>query len=47
MSEVTARTRIHGMAVHPSGSGSDPAIVLLHANGGSSRDYDAIIPALA
>lgn len=39
--------RIRGMAVHSSGSGAGPAIVLLHANGGSARDYDAIIPTLA
>lgn len=38
-------TSIDGVAVHTAGSG--PALVLLHANGGDHRDFDAILPALA
>lgn len=33
--------------VHYSDQGSGPPVVLLHANPGDSRDYDAIIPALS
>ncbi|MFM8237640.1 MAG: alpha/beta fold hydrolase [Actinomycetota bacterium] len=40
----TTRT-IEGAAVHTTGSG--PPIVLLHANGGSHHDFDAIIPELS
>jgi len=47
MANGAAPIRIRGMAVHSSGSGSGPAIVLLHANGGSSADYDAIVPVLS
>lgn len=37
--------RLGGVAVHRTGAG--PGIVLLHANGGDHRDFDAITPALA
>lgn len=37
--------RVSGVAVHVTGSG--PGIVLLHANGGDHRDFDAIVPALS
>ena len=37
--------RVGGVAVHRSGAG--PGVVLLHANGGDYRDFDAIIPVLA
>lgn len=37
--------RVGGVVVHVTGSG--PGIVLLHANGGDHRDYEAIIPDLA
>jgi len=40
----TTRT-IEGAAVHTTGAG--PPIVLLHANGGDHRDFDAIIPQLS
>jgi pimeloyl-ACP methyl ester carboxylesterase len=36
---------IDGVAVHTSGSG--PSMVLLHANGGDHRDFDAIVGRLA
>ena len=41
--ESTVRT-IGDVAVHVAGSG--PSVVLLHANGGSHHDFDAIIDAL-
>lgn len=37
--------RLGGVAVQRAGAG--PGTVLLHANGGEHRDFDAIIPALA
>ena len=37
--------RVGGVAVHRSGAG--PGVVLLHANGGDHRDFDAIISVLA
>jgi pimeloyl-ACP methyl ester carboxylesterase len=36
---------IDGVAVHTAGDG--PAIVLLHANGGSHRDFDAVVGHMA
>jgi pimeloyl-ACP methyl ester carboxylesterase len=39
------RTRAGALAVHVSGEG--PPVVLLHANPGDSRDFNAVIPALA
>lgn len=37
--------RVGGVAIHVTGSG--PGIVLLHANGGDHRDFDALVPDLA
>lgn len=37
--------RVGDVAVHMTGAG--PGVVLLHANGGDHRDFDAIVPALA
>ncbi|NDD29440.1 MAG: alpha/beta fold hydrolase [Proteobacteria bacterium] len=36
---------IEGVAVHVSGEG--PGVVLLHANGGDHRDFDAVVAALS
>lgn len=47
MTTDSSPDHINGVAVHSSGSGTGPAIVLLHANGGCARDYDAVIPHLA
>lgn len=33
--------------MHSSGDGAGPALVLLHANGGCARDYDAVVPHLS
>lgn len=42
---MTVATRTGHVAVEERGSG--PPILLLHANPGDHRDYDAVVPALA
>ena len=38
---------VEGVRLHYAAAGAGPAVVLLHGNPGSTRDYDALQPALA
>jgi pimeloyl-ACP methyl ester carboxylesterase len=42
---TTTKHMAEGVAVHSSGAG--PAVVLLHANGGNHRDFDAVVEQVA
>lgn len=43
----STRLRVGDVTIHATGSGAAPPIVLLHANGGDCRDFDALVPGLA
>ena len=43
----STRFRVGDVTIHATGSGAAPPIVLLHANGGDRRDFDAVVPGLA